>query len=215
MLADLELVENGKCVLTGKLSLLLSPAPRRPPSKRSENGLSPPTSPRSAPPLTPAPYRLGDLSEQKPPKGEGTGEKNLVLQLPPSGSGKKYHDLLHGKPKNDVPGVHRQGQSKPVHGDGDNGEPGPDPEPEAGASAGAGAGAAAEPGTGGQGNTQNHGEGEVEGRTPQDPEVDLQNPDLLTTLAFQLHKWEGQFNQLVEKILQDLRDYWLKLSTPQ
>ncbi|AAQ88292.1 E4 [Human papillomavirus type 96] len=212
MLADLELVENGKCVLTGKLSLLLLPAPRRPHTKRSENGLSPPTSPRSEPPLTPAPYRLGDL-EPKPPKGEGTDEKNLVLQLPPSGSGKKYHDLLHGKPKNDGPGVHRQGQSKPVHGDGDNGEPGPVPEPEAGA--GAGAGAAAEPEAGGQGNTQNRGEGEVEGRTPQDPEVDLQSADLLTSVAFQLHKWEGQFNQLVETILRDLRDYWMKLSTPQ
>ena len=68
--------------------------------------------------------------------------------------------------------------------------------------AGAGAGAGA-------------GEGEVEGGTRPGLEVDLQNPDLLTTLAYQLHKWEGQFNLLVEKILQDLKDYWMRLSIPQ
>ncbi|CBK38950.1 putative E4 product [human papillomavirus 150] len=214
MLAGLVQVVSGKFVLTGKLCLLLSPAPRRPPSRKAENGPSPspPTSPKQPP--TPAPFCNGKpdlpngLSHEK---GEGTSEKNLALLPPPSGAGKGYQELLHGKKTSDGQEAGPRGDSKPtkpLHGDGDNDRPGS--EPEAGAGAGAVAGAEA-----GGGTENNPREGGVEGGTSLDLEVDLLNPDLLTNLAYYRHKWEQEYNLLVENILQELRGYWQKLSTPQ
>ncbi|ATQ38158.1 E4 [Betapapillomavirus 5] len=207
-------VASGKFVLTGKLCLLLSPAPRRPHSKKSENGPSPPTSPKQPP--TPAPFNgkpdIPNGLNQPYQKGEGTNERSLALLPPPSGGGKKYQDILHGKKKVDGPEVPPRGDwapTKPLQGDGDNDRPGPEQE------AGAGAGAGAEAREGGE-PQPNLGEGDVEGgATSHDPEVDLQNPDLLTNVAFYLHKWEQEYNLLVESILQGLRDYWQRLSTPQ
>lgn len=147
-----------------------------------------------SPPRTPHPNRHPPPTPQnghhKSPTD--TAEKHLVLQSPPGGKkGEKDKDKKpqQGEEKTD------QGPEAPSSGEGG---PPDDPSPE---------------------DPQNPpgGEGEVEGGPSPGPDQgrDPLHESLLTGVASRLTKWEQQYNQLVDSIVGDLRNYWMQLKTPQ
>ncbi|ATQ38151.1 ^E4, partial [Betapapillomavirus 4] len=200
--------------LTTKLCLLLLLAPPTPKKKGTDLPL----------PQTPAPFRRPpDDCPQYPSNGnhllkEGTGEKTLVLQPPPGGSkdDRKRHRGDHDR------GRDRDRDHKETHGpssqsDAENGNGDKEGDEEAGSGEGAGteagAGAGAEAGAGAGAEAGSEGEqppGAAEGTEPGN-----QDPSLLTQVAYHLTKWEEAYKVLVDSIVEDLRDYWTKLGTPQ
>ncbi|CAA75455.1 E4 protein, partial [human papillomavirus 75] len=181
-----------------------TPGPRRPPAPQEP---PPPTAP---PPLAPRDHQN---SHPKPTPGkEGTEEKTLALQPPP---GKRSRGDGLGPEPGPGDGTRAQGPSEsdpknPADPDRD-----PDPEnpedPEDPA-------APEDPPAGASGG----GEGEAEGHPPPTnghkgevgPEDEDQEP-FLTGLASRLTKWDQQYKQLVENILDDLEGYWQKLAILQ
>lgn len=122
-----------------------------------------------------------------PPTAD-TAEKHLALQPPPGG--KRDKDK---KP----PGEEKPDQGPGAESNGEGGKP-KDPPPE---------------------DPQNppSGEGEVEGGPSpgQGHDPDPEQENLLQGVALRLVTWERQFDHLVETIVDDLRNYWTKLKTPQ
>lgn len=202
MLPDMAKLDNGKCMLTRTLSLLLSLAlrreleegtPTKPPSTPYP-GRHQPSRDGLPPPCPPEPPHNGHGHGHEP-KADGTNEKNLALQPPPPGNKK---DSEKKKPTGDqgpAPGGKKQtGEGT----DAEGGEETPPP--------------GATPPTG-------QGEGEVEGGPEQGPNLapsqgrDLEG--LLPGVASRLLRWEHQFDQLVDDIMTDLKGYWMRLKTPQ
>ena len=198
MLPDMAKLDNGKCMLTRTLSLLLSLALRR--ELEEETPTKPPSTPYPGrhqpsrdglpPPCPPEPPHNGHE-----PKADGTNEKNLALHPPPPGNKK---DSEKKKPTGDqgpAPGGKKQtGEGT----DAEGGEETPPP--------------GATPPTG-------QGEGEVEGGPEQGPNLapnQGRDPEaLLPGVASRLLRWESHFDQLVDDIMTDLKGYWTRLKTPQ
>lgn len=202
MLIDIAKQDFGKYMLTKILCLPLLLAQRR---RLEEKDL-----PQC--PLTPHP----GLRSGHPPPTNGhergdTGEKNLVLQPPPEGNrhseeknkdeSKKERDRKRHKGN-----VADQGPEAPPGGEGKK------PTEEEGS----------EEGNGGEEDPPKdtppppgEGEGEVEEGPKPDPGQGQGPVGLLPSLACHLQRWEDQYTQLVETIVGDLHDYWMKLKIPQ
>nr|AZG02845.1 E4 protein [Human papillomavirus] len=198
MLPGLAKLDTGKYMLTRTLSLLLLLALRR----QLETGQT------GQPPSTPHPGRRQFGVSLPPPCPAENGhhhgdteEKHLALQPPPPGKKDKEK-----KPQQDDQGPPQGGNKQPpgegTDADGDENAPTPETPPV--------------PPTG-------EGEGEVEGGPKPDPNQGPshdpgrgRDPEgLLPGVALRLTKWENQFEQLVEIIVDDLKDYWMKLGIPQ
>nr|AYC54496.1 MAG: E4 protein [Human papillomavirus] len=186
MLPDMANLESGKCMLMRTLSLLLLLALRR----QLEKGPQPPS--------TPHPNRHQTDSLLPPPcppenghhRDDGTNEKHLALQPPPPG-GKRDKDKEKKTQQGPPQGGDKKSPGEGTNADGDDPEKPPPPPP---------------------------GEGAVEGGPQHGPSRGpSQDPDpgLLHGVAYRLLTWEAQFDQLVDTILGDLKDYWRKLGTPQ
>ena len=142
------------------------------------------------PPTTPFPKHLPPPcpphNGHHPPTAD-TAEKHLALQPPPGGK--------KDKEKKPSPGEEKPDQGPGAESNGGGGKP-KDPPPE-------------EP------PNPPGGEGEVEGGPSPDPDQDPDHQSLLQGVALHLVKWERHFDQLVDTVVEDLRNYWMQLKTPQ
>lgn len=198
MLPGLAKLDAGKYMLTRTLSLLLLLALRR----QLEKGQT------GQPPSTPYPGRRSHGDSLPPPCPPENGhhhgdteEKHLALQPPPPGKKDKEKTPQQGD-QGPPPGGNKQPPGEGTDADGDENAPTPETPPV--------------PPTG-------EGEGEVEGGPRHDPNQGPshdpgrgRDPEgLLPGVALRLTQWESQFEQLVETIVDDLKDYWTKLGIPQ
>ncbi|CAA75462.1 E4 protein, partial [human papillomavirus 76] len=190
-----------------------TPGPRRPPAPQE------PPQPTAPPALAP---REHQNSHPKPTPGkEGTEEKTLALQPPP---GKRSRGDAPGP----APGPGQPPEQGPSESDPkDPADPDRDPDPENPEDPEDPEGPAAPedpPVAGASGG----GEGEVEGHPHTHPppvptnghngEVGPENGEpepFLTGLASRLTRWDLQYKQLVDDILEDLEGYWQKLAILQ
>nr|AFL02870.1 E4 [Human papillomavirus 38] len=185
MLSDMVSQDYGKYVLIKTLCLPPLPVLRR----------------QLETPPTPHPGRHSQsLPPPCPPNGHDpkqhgdTEEKHLALQPPPAGKGKD-------KEKPHAPKGEEKADQGPEAPTGEGGTPG-DPPPEDPQSPPSGEGEGEE------------GTAEGGGRSPARDQDPSREP-LLQGVAYRLTKWERQFDQLVDQVVEDLRGYWQTLQTPQ
>ncbi|ATQ38116.1 E4 [Betapapillomavirus 2] len=149
-----------------------------------------------SPPTTPFPGRRFGLPPHQPNGHHGTGDtegNHLALQPPPTG-GKKSEK---NKDKKQQQGGEKadQGPEAPGVGEGRGPEDPPPEDPP----------------------VHPTGEGEVEGGPSpgRDPGRAPEQEGILPGVALLLTKWEQQFDLLVNNIMEELRNYWQMLKTPQ
>ena len=236
MLLDMGHLDNMKCALTTKLCLLLllapphhprgyenppTPAPFTTPSTRHPPAPQQPPPPSAPPQPQPQPHEHLNSHPKPVPGKEGTGEKTLVLQQPPT-PGKRSRDDDPGLEPGPADGKRApQGPKKPAVPD-----PDPDPLPEdpegpedLSQPPEIPAPAPREP-AGAEG-----GEGEVEGHPHPPPPPPVNGKEgaagqggeslFLQGLASRLTRWDQEYKQLVDDILDDLEGYWRRLAILQ